>query len=499
MSSAMTPLHQRQAHALARLASANPFSDAWTALEAEALGEAFAHRARPWSLGADAAARAQNLGALEALTADLVARLRRRVEAGVGGADLLALYRELALFHLYNQAIAPLDELIAGDATRRVPAYRELKRAYELAFAVDARAHPGFDAAHWFAGCYQLRRAFFHIFRFIVGSSRASARLRGAVWEAIFTADAGRYRRALVLRMRDVPTLVLGETGTGKELVARAIGLSGFVPFLEDRLQFAGDPNAAFLPMHLAAHAPTLVESALFGHKKGAFTGALEDREGVFAACPPWGAVFLDEVGELELGVQSKLLRVLETRDFAPLGRHHGGQFRGRLIAATNRDLTGDVDAGRFRADMYFRMAGVVVQTPPLRARIDDDAEELPLLVRYLAQQIAGPDEGDALAAAALAALTRVPEGYPWPGNVRELAQQVRAVLVHGALDAAALAKATPADWLARARAGALTVDELITGYVRHVHAQVGSYDGTAKRIGLDRRTVKARLQGGRP
>lgn len=498
MTSALTPKTRTQAAALARLASTNPFSDGWTALEAEALGAQFARRARPWSLGADAAARAHNLGALEALTEELAARLRRHAESGTAGAEELALYRELTLFQLYNRAIAPLDELVASDATRRVPAYRELKRAFDEAFAVDVRAHPGFDAAHWFAGCFQLRRAFFHIFRFIVGSSRASARLRGAIWEAIFTADAGRYRRALVLRMRDVPTLVLGETGTGKELVARAIGLSGFVPFVEERLQFAGDPNAAFLPLHLAAQAPTLVESALFGHKKGAFTGALDDRDGVFAACPPWGAVFLDEVGELDLGLQTKLLRVLETRDFAPLGTHQGGQFRGRLIAATNRDLPREVEAGRFRSDMYFRLAGVLVHTPPLRARLDDDADELPLLVRFLARQIAGLDDGDAVADAALAALAAMPAGYRWPGNVRELAQQVRAVLVHGALDAAALARPAPADWLERARAGSLVVDELITGYVRHVHAQVGSYDGTARKIGLDRRTVKARVLGAR-
>ncbi len=490
----LPPEVRRRAHALARLASTNPFADGWTALEADALGAKFARRDRPWSLGADAAARAHNLAALEAQTAELSSRLGRHVERGGAAADDVALYRELVLFHLYNRAIAPLDELMVGDATRPVPAYRELARAFDAAFAIDPRAHPGFDAAHWFAGCFQLRRAFFHIFRFIVGSSRASARLRGAVWEAIFTADAGRYRRALVDRMRDVPTLVLGETGTGKELVARAIGLSGFVPFVEERQRFAGDPNAALLPIHLAAQAPTLVESALFGHKKGAFTGALEDREGVFAACPPWGAVFLDEVGELDLALQTKLLRVLETRDFAPLGLHHGGRFRGRLIAATNRDLPREVAAGRFRDDMYFRLAGVLVRTPPLRARLHDDADELPLLVRFLARQIAGPAEGEALAEAALAALARLPADYSWPGNVRELAQQVRAVLVHGALDVTAAAAPAAAAWLERARAGELAVDELITRYVQHVHAQVGSYEGTARRIGLDRRTVKARV-----
>jgi transcriptional regulator with GAF, ATPase, and Fis domain len=295
--------------------------------------------------------------------------------------------------------------------------------------------------------------------------------------------------------MRDVSTLVLGETGTGKELVARAIGLSGFVPFLEEKQAFAGDPSAAFFPLHLAALTPTLVESALFGHRKGAFTGALADRAGVFAACPPWGTVFLDEVGELDPALQTKLLRVLETRDFAPVGADASERFRGRIVAATNRDVLG---GSEFRADLSFRLAGVVVRTPPLRERIADDAGELPRLVRFLADQVAGRDEGAALADAVARALAALPRDYAWPGNVRELAQQVRAVMVRGAIEPprgpAAPAGNAPDAWLAAARSGTLTADQLVTHYVKHVHARVGTYDGTAKQIALDRRTVKARV-----
>ncbi|OGQ18368.1 MAG: hypothetical protein A2138_00375 [Deltaproteobacteria bacterium RBG_16_71_12] len=218
----------------------------------------------------------------------------------------------------------------------------------------------------------------------------------------------------------------------------------------------------------------------------------------MFAACPPWGAVFLDEVGELDPTLQTKLLRVLETRDFAPLGQHHGGRFRGRVVAATNRELPREVESGRFRGDVYYRLAGVVVRTPPLKERLDGDTEELPLLIRYLSSQIAGADEGARLADAVLAALAEVPEGYRWPGNVRELSQQVRAVLVHGALDPAVFAPAIAAApmWLDRAGEGSLTVDELITSYVRHVYERIRTFDGTARQIGLDRRTVKARLDG---
>ncbi|MBM4282268.1 MAG: sigma-54-dependent Fis family transcriptional regulator [Deltaproteobacteria bacterium] len=503
-----------RARAVAQLAAANPFTDAWTTGERAALGDAFSPRERPWSLGAEADARQRNVEALEALARELSERLRTALDAGVATDEDAALYREVALFDLYSRAIPALDELVQRGAHKKVTAYAPLKAAFERAFAVDARARPTFAAAHWFAGSFQLRRAFHHTFRFFVGASRASARLRGAVWEAIFTADAARFRRALFDRMRDVPTLILGETGTGKELVARAIGLSGFVPFVEDKLAFAGDPAAAFFPLHLAALSPTLVESALFGHQRGAFTGALADRDGVFASCPPWGAVFLDEVGELDDGLQTKLLRVLETRDFTPLGADRPRRFVGRVLAATHRDLGAGVDAGTFRRDVYFRLAGVVVRTPTLRARLAEGDDELGPLVAFLARQVAGDVEGPALAGAARAALARVPSSYPWPGNVRELAQHVRALLVHGALDDAAFVPrsttAPPATttagpmhddagdvddgWLAAARAGALTVDELVTRYVRHVHARVGTYEGTAQRVGLDRRTVKARV-----
>ena len=496
VSSRLVPKDRRRARALAALAAVNPFSDHWTALEREALGESFARRERPWSLGADADARRQNLAALEALTAELREKSARALAAGDLAAEDLPVYRELALFDLYNRAIPALDELVISGGTRRVLAYRELKVAFEAAFAVHPELRPPFSAAHWFAGCFQLRRAFFHIFRAIVGTSQVSGHLRAQVWEAIFTADAARYRRSLVDRMKDVPTLVLGETGTGKELVARAIGLSGFVPFVEERLTFAGDPGAAFFPLHLAAQSPNLVESALFGHKKGSFTGALEDRAGVFAECPAWGTVFLDEVGELDPPLQTKLLRVLEGRDFVALGENQPRRFVGRVVAATNRDLRAAAESGSFRRDVFFRLAGVVVQTPPLRERIADDPAELGVLVAHLSTQIAGEAEGPSLAASVLQALAGLPVAHPWPGNVRELSQQVRAVLVHGGLGAHDPAPRRAGDWLNEASAGRLSADELVTHYVRHVHARVGTFEGTARQLGLDRRTVKARVEG---
>ena len=132
------------------------------------------------------------------------------------------------------------------------------------------------EASHLFACFFQIRRAFDLIFRHIIGASRPAANLRATVWQSIFTHDMRRYRRSLYRRMHDVTTLVTGPSGTGKELVARAIGLSRYIPFDPDREMFVADLDGSFHALNLSALSPTLIESELFGHRKGAFTGALE-------------------------------------------------------------------------------------------------------------------------------------------------------------------------------------------------------------------------------
>ena len=166
------------------------------------------------------------------------------------------------------------------------------------------------EASYTFAGFFQIHRAFYHIFEQIIGSSLSAARLRAAVWQSIFTHDMRRYRRFFYDRMGDFATLITGPSGTGKELVARAIALSRYLPFDEENRTFGDDRPDSFHPINLAALSPTLIESELFGHRRGAFTGALQDRRGWLELCPPLGSVFLDEIGDLDPSVQVKLLRV---------------------------------------------------------------------------------------------------------------------------------------------------------------------------------------------
>jgi DNA-binding NtrC family response regulator len=195
--------------------------------------------------------------------------------------------------------------------------------------------------------------------------------------------------------------MILGESGTGKELVARSIHSNG--------------PSAQkpFLPVDCGSLVPTLVESELFGYVKGAFTGANRNKDGLLVAAED-GTVFLDEIGELPLDLQAKLLRALQEREVRPVGASHRVPIRARILAATNRDLTAMVEQGRFRKDLFYRLNVVNLRIPPLRERRPD----IPLLAAHFLDRI-GKEYGKKFLLGDEA--LRVLAEYDWPGNVREL------------------------------------------------------------------------------
>jgi len=202
----------------------------------------------------------------------------------------------------------------------------------------------------------------------------------------------------------DLTVLLVGETGTGKEIAARAIHAAS---------RRAAGP---FVVVDCGAVAPTLVESELFGHERGAFTGAENARTGAFAYANG-GTLFLDEIGELPHELQPKLLRALDRREVKPLGGVKTISVDVRVVAATNRDLSREVDKGSFRRDLYFRLAEVIAPLPSLRERLED----LPLLCDTLLAQIA-----PSLKSAMPRDWTAVLKEYEWPGNVRELRNYLR-------------------------------------------------------------------------
>jgi DNA-binding NtrC family response regulator len=207
----------------------------------------------------------------------------------------------------------------------------------------------------------------------------------------------------------DAAVLLEGETGTGKELVARA---------LHARSRRQPRP---FVVFDCGAVPPTLIESELFGHEKGAFTGAVQSRAGVFERAHG-GTVFLDELGELAIELQPKLLRVLETGTFLPVGGDKEKKVDVRVVSATHRDLARMLTDGSFRADLYYRLAVIRLAVPPLRER----REDIPLLCAHFARKRMGPS----LPSVALEAAFDELRHYDWPGNVRELSNVVERAIV---------------------------------------------------------------------
>jgi len=210
--------------------------------------------------------------------------------------------------------------------------------------------------------------------------------------------------------------LILGESGTGKELLARAI----------HRFAQAAKPtDGKFLAVNCAAIPGDLLESQLFGHKKGAFTGADRDAVGLFVHAGA-GTIFLDEIGELPLATQAKLLRAIEQKEVQPVGANEPVKVAARILAATNKDLAKDAAAGRFRPDLFYRLNVVALTLPPLRER----REDLPTLVEFLLTKHC-QQSGRPFAGLSHEAMQRV-RTYPWPGNIRELDNAIQRAVVLG-------------------------------------------------------------------
>jgi transcriptional regulator with GAF, ATPase, and Fis domain len=305
-----------------------------------------------------------------------------------------------------------------------------------------------------------------HGFETIVGRSAALGRVLSQIEQVAPT---------------DSPVLLLGETGTGKDLVARA---------LHDRSRRRERPMVS---VNCAALPPTLIESELFGYERGAFTGALQRSVGRFEIADK-GTIFLDEIGELPLEVQAKLLKVLQGGEFERLGSPRTIRTDVRLIAATNRDIDREMREGRFRADLYYRLSVFPVSLPPLR----DRPEDIPLLVWHFVSRKQAqlgrsikriPDR-----------LMRALSTYPWPGNVRELENVIERALI---LTEGTTLAADPVLFVTARDgapvAGGGTLEDVERAYIRTVLAEcnwkVAGPGNAADRLGLNRSTLQFRMK----
>ncbi len=230
----------------------------------------------------------------------------------------------------------------------------------------------------------------------------------GLIGESPLMAQA--FTRLVQVAPTDLSVLLTGETGTGKEVFATAVH------------ELSTRKRQPFVSVNCGAIPETLLESELFGAEKGAFTGSVEQRKGFFESAHR-GTIFLDEIGEMPIGTQVKLLRILESGEFSRLGSSDVHKVDVRLVAATNRDLAYEVRQGRFRQDLYFRLNSVNIHLPPLRQHIED----VPVLVEHFAQRTADKIavEYQGITPEAL----RLLSGLPWPGNVRELRNIIETVV----------------------------------------------------------------------
>lgn len=284
----------------------------------------------------------------------------------------------------------------------------------------------------------------------------------------------------VIKRVAPMPSTVLiqGESGTGKELAAHAIH------------KFSGR-SGSFVPINCGAMQADLLESELFGHAKGAFTGAIKAREGLFSYANG-GTLFLDEIGEMPLAMQTRLLRVMEDRKVRPVGGNRETPVDVRILAATNRDLKAEVDKGHFREDLFYRLNVLSIRMPALRERIPD----LPVLIEHFATSIAA-DLGVPLPQISAAEIQRLAQ-YDWPGNIRELKNVIERCL---------LLSHQPSQGLTGC--SAVTVpgglqgddDDLSLETVERTHIlrvlgmEGGNKSAAARRLGVSRKTLERKCQ----
>ena len=401
------------------------------------------------------------------------------------------LLKNATMFDFFHCFIKPFDQHIlaqldAGETPIKVTF------ADEAFSYLHQKGYTDEEKLRAFAMTFQVWRAYYFILRNLVGRSPSMKKLRQSLWNNVFTHRIDFYIQHLWNRMEDFSTIIAGETGTGKGTAAMAIGRSGYIPFDEKKGRFIESFARSFVTLNLSQFSESLIESELFGHRKGAFTGAVEDHDGVLKGCSRYGAIFLDEIGEISHPIQIKLLKVLEERIYSPVGSHESQRFDGRIIAATNRSISDLVMTGRMRSDFYYRLCSDTITVAPLRDRIRDDPLELEDLINVIVTRILGLQAPAVVKNLLELVVEEVGLNYEWPGNVRELAQCVRRLLLNrqyeGLLQEADR-RSTQFDM--DFYRGNIDAQTLVKRYCHSLYRRYGTYGEVARRTKLDRRTVK--------
>ena len=386
----------------------------------------------------------------------------------------------------FNQFIDAQTQ--AGDIPIELPFAKAIIQCFQQANFTEV------ETEKYIALLYQLHRGFHFINSAITGNCRSIIKLRMHLWNNIFTYNPQWYLDYLCGRMEDFSTLLLGATGTGKSLAAQTIGCSGFIPFDLSKRRFKESFTRSFQSINLSQYPASLLESELFGHKKGAFTGAIEHHQGLFSRCSAYGAVFIDEIGDIDIPTQVKLLNVIQDRIFNPVGSHEKIRFSGRVISATNRDIKQLRKKGVFRDDLYYRLCSDVIEVPSLHQRLQENQQELGTLITDLLKRVINNSDQRLAPRIEKQIRSNIPEHYAWPGNVRELEQCIRRICLTGSYSITEESSSTTTPHTGFSlpeNLSTCTAQHLMQRYCRFLYDRHGSYESVARITHLDRRTVK--------
>jgi DNA-binding NtrC family response regulator len=255
-------------------------------------------------------------------------------------------------------------------------------------------------------------------------------RLRHDLWNSIFTHDFALYERFLWDRVRELSTLFVGAAGSGKRTAAAAVGYCSYIPFVEKTEAFAQSFVDCFVPVRVAQYSGLRLESELFGHKKMAYTEALENYQGVFSRCGSYGTIFLDNICDVPLPVQARLERVVHEHTFTPVGDQTLHNFPGRVMAAAQGKIKTIRSEGHLRDDLYLHLGVNTISIPSLQQCLKEKPADLELLIIHILQKYIDQNATKMVGLVIERMHEHVGVGYAWPGNMLELEQIVKRILM---------------------------------------------------------------------